>query len=193
MPTFLALVGILISILLIGIILLQRGRGGGLVGALSGLGGQSAFGTKAGDTFTRITIVLAAVWVLLAGVHGQVLRARTDKFKGNDIKKAEVTDKGFSSTNKDKGKNDTDVGADTRPEGDKSASETSDGKTKPSKNADTPPQESENEAAKPSEKSSKNEGEQKSSSDSKDAPPTKAEKSSETPKSKSLEEPTDSK
>jgi len=187
MPTFLALVGILISILLIGIILLQRGRGGGLVGALSGLGGQSAFGTKAGDTFTRITIVLAAVWVLLAGVHGQVLRARTDKFKGNDIKKAEVTDKGFSSTNKDKGKNDT------RPEGVKSASETSDGKTKPSKNADTPPQESENEAAKPSEKSSKNEGEQKSSSDSKDAPPTKAEKSSETPKSKSLEEPTDSK
>lgn len=32
MPTFLALVGIFISVLLIGIILLQRGRGGGLVG-----------------------------------------------------------------------------------------------------------------------------------------------------------------
>lgn len=79
MDTLLALVGMFISIVLIGIILLQRGRGGGLVGALSGLGGQSAFGTKAGDTFTRITIGIAAAWVILAGVHGHVLRAKSDK------------------------------------------------------------------------------------------------------------------
>ncbi len=78
MATFLALVGMFISVVLIGIILLQRGRGGGLVGALSGLGGQSAFGTKAGDTFTRITIVIAAAWVILAGVHGHVLRSGID-------------------------------------------------------------------------------------------------------------------
>ncbi len=96
MPTFLALLGMFISVLLIGIILLQRGRGGGLVGALSGLGGQSAFGTKAGDTFTRITIGIAAAWVLLAGIHGQVLRARTEKFK-NDTAQKEIT-----STSKDK-------------------------------------------------------------------------------------------
>lgn len=96
MPTFLALVGIFISVLLIGIILLQRGRGGGLVGALSGLGGQSAFGTKAGDMFTRITIGIAAVWVLLAGIHGQVLRARTEKFKN------ETVERETSNTSKDK-------------------------------------------------------------------------------------------
>ncbi len=78
MATFLALVGMFISVVLIGIILLQRGRGGGLVGALSGLGGQSAFGTKAGDTFTRITIGIAAAWVILAGVHGHVLRSSVD-------------------------------------------------------------------------------------------------------------------
>lgn len=96
MPTFLALLGMFISVLLIGIILLQRGRGGGLVGALSGLGGQSAFGTKAGDTFTRITIGIAAAWVLLAGVHGQVLRARTEKFKN------ETTTKEMGSSSKDK-------------------------------------------------------------------------------------------
>lgn len=75
MATFLALLGMFISVVLIGIILLQRGRGGGLVGALSGLGGQSAFGTKAGDTFTRITIGIAAAWVVLAGIHGHVLRS----------------------------------------------------------------------------------------------------------------------
>ncbi|MGC3969005.1 MAG: preprotein translocase subunit SecG [Pirellulales bacterium] len=43
----------------------QRGNGGGLAGALGGMGGQSAFGTKAGDVFTRVTIVVAAIWILL--------------------------------------------------------------------------------------------------------------------------------
>jgi preprotein translocase subunit SecG len=57
---------ILLSIFLMLVILVQRGRGGGLTGALGGMGGQSAFGTKAGDLFTRITIVVAAIWVLLS-------------------------------------------------------------------------------------------------------------------------------
>jgi len=34
------------SIFLILLVLIQRGRGGGLAGALGGMGGQSAFGTK---------------------------------------------------------------------------------------------------------------------------------------------------
>src|SRR6185295_15006813 len=53
-----------LSIFLILVILVQRGRGGGLTGALGGMGGQSAFGTKAGDLFTKITIGVAIVWVL---------------------------------------------------------------------------------------------------------------------------------
>lgn len=88
MDTFLALVGMFVSVVLIGIILLQRGRGGGLVGALSGLGGQSAFGTKAGDTFTKITIGIAAVWVLLAGIHGHVLRAKPENEKSGKLPNA---------------------------------------------------------------------------------------------------------
>ena len=55
----------LVSLFLILLVLVQRGRGGGLAGAFGGMGGQSAFGTKAGDLFTRITIVVAAVWILL--------------------------------------------------------------------------------------------------------------------------------
>jgi preprotein translocase subunit SecG len=55
----------LTSFFLIVLILLQRGRGGGLAGALGGMGGQSAFGSKAGDVFTRITSVVAIVWILL--------------------------------------------------------------------------------------------------------------------------------
>ena len=44
------------------VVLIQRGKGGGLTGALGGPGGQSAFGSKAGDTFTVITIVVASIW-----------------------------------------------------------------------------------------------------------------------------------
>ena len=69
-----------ISALLILVVLLQRGRGGGLAGAFGGLGGQSAFGTKAGDVFTKITIGLVTAWVLLAGVSGVLARKASEKF-----------------------------------------------------------------------------------------------------------------
>jgi preprotein translocase subunit SecG len=54
----------LLSLFLILLVLVQRGRGGGLTGALGGMGGQSAFGAKAGDTFTRVTMVTATVWIV---------------------------------------------------------------------------------------------------------------------------------
>ncbi len=54
-----------ISLFLILIVLVQRGKGGGLTGALGGMGGSSAFGTKAGDVFTKITSYTAIVWILL--------------------------------------------------------------------------------------------------------------------------------
>ena len=57
---------ILVSIFLVCLILIQRGKGGGLAGAFGGVGGSSAFGTKAGDTFTRITVVTASIWMLMA-------------------------------------------------------------------------------------------------------------------------------
>ena len=54
------------SLFLICIVLIQRGKGGGLAGAFGGVGGSSAFGTKAGDVFTRITIGVAVGWILSA-------------------------------------------------------------------------------------------------------------------------------
>ena len=53
------------SLILIILVLLQKGKGGGLAGSLGGMGGQSAFGTKAGDLFTKITIGVAGVWLLV--------------------------------------------------------------------------------------------------------------------------------
>jgi preprotein translocase subunit SecG len=54
---------VLTSVFLILLVLIQRGKGGGLAGAFGGMGGSSAFGTKAGDVFTRVTIVTASIWM----------------------------------------------------------------------------------------------------------------------------------
>src|SRR5262245_51151530 len=64
-PPILTVALILASIFLICLVLIQRGKGGGLAGAFGGAGGQSAFGSRAGDAFTKITIYTALVWILL--------------------------------------------------------------------------------------------------------------------------------
>src|SRR5882762_7687857 len=64
MNVLLAILMIITALFLILLVLIQRGRGGGLAGAFGGMGGQSAFGTKAGDLFTKITIGVAIVWVV---------------------------------------------------------------------------------------------------------------------------------
>lgn len=68
-PTFLQTVTLVLGIFLILIILIQRGKGGGLSGAFGGVGGSSAFGSRAGDMFTRITIVVAGVWLVVIMVN----------------------------------------------------------------------------------------------------------------------------
>lgn len=68
------------SLFLIALVLIQRGRGGGLAGAFGGMGGQSAFGTKAGDVFTKITVVVAACWILLCILAINVLGRRDSLF-----------------------------------------------------------------------------------------------------------------
>jgi protein translocase SecG subunit len=65
---FLVVVFIIVSILLIVLVLLQKGRGGGLASAFGGAGGQSAFGSKTGDAFTKITIGFVAIFLVLAVV-----------------------------------------------------------------------------------------------------------------------------
>jgi len=65
---FLGVLLICVCCFLMLVILLQRGRGGGLVGAFGGAGGSSAFGAKTGDVFTWITVVVATLFVVLAVV-----------------------------------------------------------------------------------------------------------------------------
>jgi len=63
-----------VSFFMIILVLIQRGKGGGLAGAFGGMGGQSAFGTKAGDTFTKITVVTAIIWFCLSIIALTTLR-----------------------------------------------------------------------------------------------------------------------
>jgi preprotein translocase subunit SecG len=65
---FLNVVIVILTLFLIGIILIQRGKGGGLAGAFGGMGGSSAFGTRTGDVFTKVTVGVAIAWILLSMV-----------------------------------------------------------------------------------------------------------------------------
>lgn len=76
METFLATLFVIICVLLIIVILLQKGRGVGLSGVFGGLG-QSAFGTRTGDVFTWVTIVLTGVFLLLAVGTAYFFRPQT--------------------------------------------------------------------------------------------------------------------
>ena len=57
-----------LALILIGIILLQRGKGVGLSGAFGGAGGHTAFGAKTGDVLTWATIIVAVVLLTFAVV-----------------------------------------------------------------------------------------------------------------------------
>jgi preprotein translocase subunit SecG len=82
----------LTAVFLIVLVLIQRGKGGGLAGALGGMGGQSAFGTKAGDLFTRITIGVAFFWIVLCLASGRLLAPRSSKLEGIEVPSANANE-----------------------------------------------------------------------------------------------------
>src|SRR5437660_7968985 len=61
------------GLFLILLVLIQRGKGGGLAGAFGGVGGSSPFGSKAGDAFTKFTIYVAAFWIVIIMIQVKVM------------------------------------------------------------------------------------------------------------------------
>jgi protein translocase, SecG subunit len=116
----------IISVFLMLIILVQRGRGGGLTGALGGMGGQSAFGTKAGDLFTRITIAVAAVWILLCMLTLKVLNPPSTQIAAPPPAKTKTDGK----TTGEPGTTKTSGGKSTPATGDEKAGESTTGDSK---------------------------------------------------------------
>lgn len=80
-PEVLIILIVLLSLFMILLVLIQRGKGGGLAGAFGGVGGSSAFGSRAGDMFTRITLVVAGVWLLVAMVTVVLLQGSVEDAK----------------------------------------------------------------------------------------------------------------
>jgi preprotein translocase subunit SecG len=56
---------VLISIVLLGLILIQRGKGGGLSGVFGGGGVEQAFGTRAATMAQKATAILGALFLIL--------------------------------------------------------------------------------------------------------------------------------
>ena len=64
---------------LIFIVLIQKGKGGGL-GAAFGGAGNSLLGTKTGDFLTWVTICFVAVWLLLSVVAAKWFKPRSSEY-----------------------------------------------------------------------------------------------------------------
>ena len=80
---FLYALTVVISLLLIGIILIQPSKSGGMGAAFGGVG-ESVFGGKAGSHLTKATVVMTAIFFVIALVlaaligHGVKLEERSD-------------------------------------------------------------------------------------------------------------------
>ncbi len=81
---------LLLGLFLILLILIQRGKGGGLAGAFGGVGGSSPFGSRAGDAFTRYTITVATLWIWLTLIQVKVIQASTPE--NLPVQTSEVTE-----------------------------------------------------------------------------------------------------
>ena len=75
LPGPLNLLLLLVGVFMILLVLIQRGKGGGLIGALGGTGGSSPFGSRAGDQFTRLTIYVACIWLFLTMLQVRAIQA----------------------------------------------------------------------------------------------------------------------
>jgi preprotein translocase subunit SecG len=65
---------VLVCLALMLIVLLQKGRGGGMAAAFGGSGASSLLGTKTGDFLTWVTICLVALFLVLAVLMGKFMR-----------------------------------------------------------------------------------------------------------------------
>jgi preprotein translocase subunit SecG len=72
---FLNFAVIALGLVLMLIILIQRGKGGGLAGAFGGAGGSSPFGSRAADQFVKFTLWIAGVWVLVIMIQVKAVKS----------------------------------------------------------------------------------------------------------------------
>ncbi|MBN2138307.1 MAG: preprotein translocase subunit SecG [Sedimentisphaerales bacterium] len=78
-----AVLFVLCSIVLVLVILIQKGRGGGLSAAFGGGGAGSILGSKTGDFLTWVTIVMVGLFLLLAVLMAKFYRPSIGSYGGS--------------------------------------------------------------------------------------------------------------
>jgi preprotein translocase subunit SecG len=73
----------LAAVILTFIVLIQKGKGGGLSSAFGGIG-SSLLGTKTGDFLTWVTICIVAVWLLLSIVTAKWYKPQVSEYLQNE-------------------------------------------------------------------------------------------------------------
>lgn len=100
MFTIVLIFHILVVIGLMAVILVQRGRSGGLVEALGGV--ESIFGTKTSAFFVKVTIILAILFfvtsIFLAYLSKEKSKSLMDKYSAPAVEKKETTTQPSSTT-----------------------------------------------------------------------------------------------
>jgi preprotein translocase subunit SecG len=108
------------SLALILVILMQKGRGGGLSGAFGGGMAGGILGSKTGDFLTWVTIVLVGVFLTLAVVMGKFYRPEVSEF-GEETPARQQLPEGAEQTGAPSGMgqtgNDANAAADTNAQG----------------------------------------------------------------------------
>src|SRR4051812_19696637 len=72
---------VIVCLFLILLILIQKGRGGGLASAFGGAGGNTAFGSKTGDVLTWATSIVFGVFIVLAVVLNLISNSMDERHK----------------------------------------------------------------------------------------------------------------
>ena len=85
MMTFLIIIHVTACVVLIGLVLIQRGRGAGLVESFAGV--ESMFGTKTSVFLTRITTIMSIVFFMTC-LALAVLSVRQSKSLMRDVRTA---------------------------------------------------------------------------------------------------------
>jgi preprotein translocase subunit SecG len=89
MTTFLIVIHVIVCIALIGLVLIQRGRGAGLVESFAGV--ESMFGTKTNAFLTRTTTVLSVAFFITCLVLAVVSVRQSKSLMGKIKTQAPVT------------------------------------------------------------------------------------------------------
>lgn len=89
MYTFLIILFVILSFLLVVVILLQAGKGAGLAGAIGGgMAGQSVFGGRgAGDFLSKTTTYIAVLYMALALLIGMIYKNSAEEAQQSLIQK----------------------------------------------------------------------------------------------------------